>query len=210
MNELLNRYPQLEACQNEILSGLELMMQTYEQGGKILLCGNGGSCADCEHIVGELMKGFMSRRKVMGEITEKIRLEYPAESEYIASHLQGALPAISLTSQTALLSAFANDVAADMAYAQMVFGYGKKEDLLIGLTTSGNSANVINALKVAKALGMKTMAMAGEKKGMADEICDVLIKAPAMETYLVQEYHLPIYHWLCAKLEKNFFPENIK
>jgi len=208
MKELLIRYPQLEVCKNDIITGLELMKQTYNDGGKILLCGNGGSCADCEHIVGELMKGFMSKRIIIGDLADKIKNEYPGEGEYIVSHLQGALPAISLPSQTAVISAFANDVASDMVYAQLVFGYGKKEDLLIGITTSGNSKNVINALKVAKSLGMKTLAMTGETKGMADEICDVVIKAPASETYLVQEYHLPIYHWLCAKLEKLFFEEN--
>lgn len=189
------RYPALEACKNDIENALKLIIDTYKSGGKVLVCGNGGSAADCEHIVGELMKGFMSKRKVNDErIPEELR-----------DKLQGALPAISLPSQCAILSAYINDVDAKMMYAQLVYGYAKKEDLLIGISTSGNAKNVLNAVKVANAVGAKTLALTGAGGGLLGEEADVTIKVPETETYKVQEYHLPVYHYLCAMTEKYFF-----
>lgn len=189
------RYPALEACKNDIENALKLIIDTYKSGGKVLVCGNGGSAADCEHIVGELMKGFMSKRKVNDErILEELR-----------DKLQGALPAISLPSQCAILSAYINDVDAKMMYAQLVYGYAKKEDLLIGISTSGNAKNVLNAVKVANAVGAKTLALTGAGGGLLGEEADVTIKVPETETYKVQEYHLPVYHYLCAMTEKYFF-----
>lgn len=189
------RYPALEACKNDIENALKLIIDTYKSGGKVLVCGNGGSAADCEHIVGELMKGFMSKRKVNDErIPEELR-----------DKLQGALPAISLPSQCAILSAYINDVDAEMMYAQLVYGYAKKEDLLIGISTSGNAKNVLNAVKVANAVGAKTLALTGAGGGLLGEEADVTIKIPETETYKVQEYHLPVYHYLCAMTEKYFF-----
>lgn len=195
MKDLLKRYPALSDCSEEIKKTLELMIETYKNGGKILVCGNGGSASDSDHIVGELMKGFLSPRKVTDErISPELR-----------ENLQGSLPAISLCSQNAIMTAFINDVKPDMMFAQQVYGYAKSEDLVIGVSTSGNSGNVVNAVKVARDMGIKTIALTGANGGKLSEICDVTIKAPESETYKIQEYHLPIYHYLCAETEKYFF-----
>lgn len=206
LNELINRYPELENIKENIENASSLLLDTVKNGGKILLCGNGGSCADCDHIVGELMKGFLSKRKINEEFRERLRFEYPDEADYFAENLQEGIQAISLTSHAAVLSAFANDVSADMAYAQLVYGYGRKGDLLIGLSTSGNSKNVVNAVKIAKAKGMHTIALTGERPCKLD-MCDVVVKAPETETFKVQELHLPIYHYICAKLEYDLYGE---
>ena len=159
------------------------------------MCGNGGSAADCEHIVGELMKGFLKKRTVCdSRLPDELR-----------NRLQGSLPAISLPSQCAILSAFANDVDPDMVYAQLVFGYAKKEDLVIGLSTSGNSENIVNAIKVANVIGAKTLAMTGAAESKLSALCDVTIRVPEYETFKVQELHLPVYHYLCSETEKEFF-----
>lgn len=195
MTELINRYPQLEGCKESIEKLTNMMIDTYKAGGKILVCGNGGSCADSDHIVGELMKGFMLKREVNDErIPEQIR-----------PYLQGALPAISLSAHSAVLTAFMNDVEPAMVYAQMVYGYAKENDLFIGISTSGNSGNVVNAATVAKALGIKTAALTGQKESKLSELCDVTIRVPERETFKVQELHLPVYHYLCAAVEKHFF-----
>lgn len=195
MEKLFERYPALKACEENIKKALELMIQTYEQGGKILICGNGGSAADSEHIVGELMKGFLLKRPVEDErIPEELRCR-----------LQGSLPAISLPSQISVLSAFINDEDPEMLYAQLVYGYARENDLVIGISTSGNSANIVNALRVAKSLGSMTLALTGEKPSKLSELCDVTINAPSSETFKIQEYHLPIYHYLCAAVESKFF-----
>ena len=151
------------------------------------------------------MKGFLLHRPIKGEIVDKLNSLYPDFAEYLIKHLQEGIPAISLPSQSAVISAFANDVAADMVYAQLVHGYGKPNDMVVGLSTSGNSANVVNAMKVAKANGLKTLALTGERPCKLDGICDVVIKVPETETYKVQELHLPVYHYLCSELEKILF-----
>ena len=192
---LYERYPALQSCKDSIEEALQLLIETYRNGGKVLVCGNGGSAADSEHIVGELMKGFMSKRPVTDErIPEALRAE-----------LQGALPAISLPSQSAILSAYANDVSPEMVYAQLVYGYGKPEDLLIALSTSGNSKNVVKAVEVANCLGMTTVALTGEKESKLSELSTVTVQVPETETYKVQELHLPVYHYLCAEVEKTLF-----
>ena len=192
---LYKRYPALQGCEKDIEKALELILDTYTKGGKVLTCGNGGSASDSEHIVGELMKGFMSLRPVTDErIPEDLR-----------RGLQGALSAISLPSQSAILSAFINDVDPEMMYAQLVYGYAKPEDLIIGLSTSGNSPNVVNAIRVGKAVGAKTLAMTGVRKSKLSEISDVTIRVPEVETYKVQELHLPVYHYLCAEVERTLF-----
>ena len=193
--QLYEKYPALEGCKKDIEAAINMILETYEKCGKILLCGNGGSCSDCEHIVGELMKGFLSSRPVTDE-------RIP---EHLRRNLQGSLPAISLTSQSAILSAFANDVEPSMVYAQMVYGYAKENDLFIGLSTSGNSRNVANAAEIAKVLGIKTLAMTGQKESKLSELCDITIKVPETETYKIQELHLPVYHYICAKVEENLF-----
>ena len=195
MTDLLKRYPELDFCKKEIEKALQLMIETYEKGGKILVCGNGGSASDSEHIVGELLKGFMSKRIVNDErIPEELR-----------KGLQGSLPAISLPSQCGILTAFINDVDPEMMYAQLVYGYAKENDLVIGLSTSGNSKNVVNAIEVAKCVGAKTLALTGEKESKLSELCNVTIKVPEIETYKIQELHLPVYHFLCEQTERSFF-----
>ena len=192
---LYKKYTALEECREDIEKALELILHTYQNGGKVLVCGNGGSAADSEHIVGELMKGFLLKRPVTDErIPERQRMG-----------LQGALPAISLPSQCAILSAFINDVDPEMMYAQLVYGYAKENDLVIGLSTSGNSKNVVNAIEVAKCLGVKTLSLTGSKDSRMSELSDVTIRVPETETYKVQEYHLPVYHYLCAEVERILF-----
>ena len=193
--DLFEKYPELHNCREEIRAVITSIVDTYQKGGKVLLCGNGGSCADCEHIVGELMKGFLKIRPVTDE-------RIPAD---LKGKLQGSLPAIALTGQSAILSAFANDVEPDMVYAQLVYGYGKPEDLFVGLSTSGNSTNVVQAARVAKALGLKTVAMTGQKESRLSEICDISIRVPETEPYKIQELHLPVYHYICAQVEQNFW-----
>ena len=186
--QLYDKYPILENCKQEIEAAIEMILDTYRKGGKLLLCGNGGSCSDCEHIVGELMKGFLSPRPVTDE-------RIP---EHLRKNLQGSLPAIALTSQSAILSAFANDVDPSMVYAQMVYGYAKENDLFIGLSTSGNSQNVVNAADLAKALGVKTIALTGQNKSKLSEVCTITINVPETDTYKIQELDLPVYHYICA------------
>ena len=195
MKDLLERYPALCECLSDIEKALDMMIETYKNGGKVLVCGNGGSAADSEHIVGELMKGFLSKREVTDErIPERLR-----------KNLQGALPAISLPSQSAVLSAFVNDVEPDMMYAQLVYGYARENDLVIGISTSGNSKNVVNAVEVAKCIGAKTLSLTGRKESRLSALSDVTIRVPEAETYKVQELHLPVYHYLCAGAEKAMF-----
>jgi D-sedoheptulose 7-phosphate isomerase len=197
MMQLYDKYPILENCKQEIEAAIEMILDTYRKGGKLLLCGNGGSCSDCEHIVGELMKGFLSPRPVTDE-------RIP---EHLRKNLQGSLPAIALTSQSAILSAFANDVDPSMVYAQMVYGYAKENDLFIGLSTSGNSQNVVNAAEVVKALGVKTIALTGQNKSKLSEVCTITINVPETDTYKIQELHLPVYHYICAIVEWSIFNE---
>ena len=193
--DLFERYPKLNICKNDIENALALMLDTYKKGGKILVCGNGGSAADADHIVGELMKGFLKERKVTDErIPQELR-----------EKLQGALPAISLCAHDSLITATINDNDADMIFAQQVYGYANENDLLIAISTSGNSKNVVNAVKVAKALNVKVIALTGKTGGVLKDLADITICALSTETYKIQEYHLPIYHYLCAKIEKEFF-----
>lgn len=195
MKELLERYPCLSVCREDIEKASRLICNTYKNGGKVLVCGNGGSAADSEHIVGELMKGFLKKREVTDDrIPESLR-----------KNMQGSLPAISLPSQCAVLSAFANDVDPDMMYAQLVYGYAEKNDLVIGISTSGNSKNVVNAVEVAKCMGIKTLSLTGEKESRLSELSDITVKVPETQTYRVQEVHLPVYHYLCAYVENFMF-----
>ncbi len=196
--ELFEHYPTLAPQKAALETARKLLIDTYRQGGKLLLCGNGGSAADCDHIAGELLKGFASKR----ELTADLRA---AMGEELAGRLQMGLPAISLPSQGAVISACCNDVDAETVYAQLTLALSKPGDLLWCISTSGNSANVVTAARVAKALGVRVIGMAGERKCALDELCDVVLHAPAIDTYRVQEYHLPMYHWLCAEVEEYFF-----
>lgn len=205
MTDLYSRYPELAQCRADIDAALEALTEMYHKGGKLLLCGNGGSAADCEHIVGELMKSFILPRPVSAEQRAEMLQQSGPKTGDIFDKLQRGIPAISLPSQIAVSSAYCNDVDAELVYAQLVFGYGKKGDILLGLSTSGNSRNVAAAAEVARALGLKTIAMTGRSASVLSECCDICIRVPATETYMVQEYHLPVYHFLCAELERILF-----
>lgn len=203
--ELLKRYPELSVCTDAIEKGIEFMCLTYKNNGKILVCGNGGSCADSEHIVGELMKSFVLPRKMPAADKAKFEGILGEEAEDFYQNLQCGIPAFSLCSQSGVMTAYNNDVNADMVYAQLLYASGKKEDLLIGISTSGNSKNVVNAVKTAKALGIKSLCLTGQKDCLLDKYADCIIKVPETETYKIQELHLPVYHCLCLETEKRLF-----
>ena len=203
--DLYEHYPELKGCKQDIDTALSLILETYRKGGKLLLCGNGGSCSDCDHIVGELMKGFLLRREPNNSLKEKIQSLGMEECAHLAENLQMGLPAISLHSQAALLSAFCNDVAADTVYAQAFLALAKPEDLLICLSTSGNSKNAVYAAMLAKAMGIPVVSMTGEKESKLSKLSNATVRVPSTETYRVQEYHLPVYHYLCAEIERTFF-----
>lgn len=205
INDLINRYHLLTDCREDIEKALGLIIECYENGGKLLLCGNGGSCADCDHIAGELMKGFLKARRLDDEKKREMTARCPSLDDSFLSSLQGGLPAISLASFTALNTAFCNDESPELIYAQAVLGLAKENDILIAISTSGNAKNVNAAAKVALGLGAKVIALTGSKGGALAELSTVCIKAPEAETFKVQELHLPIYHCLCAAVEAHFF-----
>ena len=204
-NELTKRYPSLSVCEKAINDAKDMLIDCFERGGKLLLCGNGGSCADCEHIAGELMKGFLKKRPLGDDMKAKMKECYPKTDGEVIGKLQRALPSIPLTSFSALNTAFANDVDADLVYAQGVLALGKDNDVLLAISTSGNAKNVNHAASIAKAIGLKVIALTGSDGGALKEVADVIIRAPEKETYKIQELHLPIYHYLCAEIEKHFF-----
>ncbi len=203
--ELIERYPCLSVCQNEIKKASELLYNSAAGGGKILVCGNGGSSADSDHIVGELMKGFLKKRQMPLCDAEKFEATLGEGAKFFTEKLQGAIPAVSLSAQTGISSAFINDVEPSLVYAQMVYGLGREGDLLIAISTSGNSENVVNALLCAKAMGLRTIALTGERESKLSENADVAVKVPERETFKVQELHLPVYHYLCASVEEKIF-----
>lgn len=205
LNELIKRFPNLVPLVPDIRRAEELMFQTYSRGGKILVCGNGGSCADADHIVGELMKGFLQKRRMSPAMAEQFHTVLGESAGRYIEALQCGIPAISLPAQSAVLSAFANDVDAELVYAQLVFGYARKGDLFIGISTSGNAGNVVAAAEAAKALGVSTLALTGARESRLSHICDCTLRAPETETFRVQELHLPVYHYLCAALEERLF-----
>lgn len=205
INELLLRYPQLNFCKEDIENAVKAIINCYESGGKLILCGNGGSCADCDHIVGELMKGFLKSRPLSEEKQTEMKNNCDLVDDELLNKLQGGLPAISLPSITALNSAFCNDVDPELMYAQPLMSLVDENDILIGLSTSGNSKNVYGAVKVAKALGIKVIGLTGVTGGMLNGVADICIKAPETETFKIQELHLPIYHYLCAAIEEHFW-----
>lgn len=205
INELVNRYPVLGAIRDDIEMVYKLLVECYENGGKVLIVGNGGSAADSDHIVGELMKGFLKDRPVSQEMYDALLAVDPVRGELLAKNLQGGLPTISLTAHTALNTAFANDRDPVMIYAQQVNGYGKPGDVFLGISTSGNAENVMYAAVTAKAKGMKVLALTGKDGGKLAKVADVSIIVPEKETYKIQELHLPIYHTLCLMLEAHFY-----
>ena len=197
LERLVERYPALDGMKDTIEEAFQIMKPSYENGGKLLVCGNGGSASDSDHIVGELMKGFYKKRPLSEAEKEKFG--------GLSEHLQGALPAISLAGHPALSTAFLNDVNPEMIFAQQVYGYGNENDVLLAITTSGNSGNVLHAVKVAQAKNMKTIGLTGPKGGKLKEAADTCICVPGSCTADIQELHLPVYHALCAMLEERFF-----
>ena len=204
IDTLINRYPNLIVCKDSVIKAYEILEESYSKGGKLLVCGNGGSASDSEHIVGELMKEFKLKRKVyaaQAEIMKTIDLELGTT---LAEHLQGALPAITLTAHSSLITAFMNDSEPVLVFAQQVNGYGNPEDVFMGISTSGNSANVLYAAITAKARGLKVIGLTGAKENRLMKFADVCICVPETQTYKIQELHLPVYHCLCLMLEDKF------
>ena len=207
LDELIKRYPILERVREDIDVVYGILERCYEDGGKLLIAGNGGSAADAEHIVGELMKGFVKRRPVTEEMKEALEKADPVRGKELSEKLQGGLPAIALVDHAALSTAFANDVDGMLSYAQQVNGYGKPGDVFLGISTSGNAENVMYAAVTAKAKGMKVVGLTGKDGGKLAGIADAAVIVPEMETYKIQELHLPVYHALCLMLEHRFYEQ---
>ena len=205
INLLIERYPSLESAKGDIIAAYLLMEECYENGGKLLVAGNGGSAADAEHIVGELMKGFKMPRKLESAFAEKLVAENRELGSVLAENLQKALPAIALDGHLALSTAYMNDCEPLLCFAQQVNGYGKTGDVFLGISTSGNSKNILFAATTAHAKGLKVIGLTGAKDSKLKDMSDVCIKTPQTETYMIQELHLPIYHCLCLMLEDKFF-----
>ena len=203
LNDLTDRYPKLQICKDDIKKAYDLLSQCFAGGNKLLVCGNGGSAADAEHIVGELMKGFKCQRKLNDNYKERLKNIDVEMGDKLAENLQGTLPAIALDGHIALSTAYMNDCDPQLCFAQQVNGYGKKGDVLLGISTSGNSKNVVYAAVTAKAKGMMVIGLTGEKNSKMSEMSDVCIRVPETETFKVQELHLPVYHCLCLMLEND-------
>lgn len=205
LNDLLKRYPALAFCADDIENAKNLIIDCYKNNGKLLLCGNGGSCADCDHIVGELMKGFLKKRPLSAEKRNEMKNNYKCIEDATLDKLQCGLPAISLSSITALNTAFCNDVDAELVYAQALLSLANKNDVLLAISTSGNSKNIISTAEIASCLGLKVIALTGKTGGNLKDIADICICVPEIETFKVQELHLPVYHYICAAVEKHYF-----
>ncbi len=199
LKQLLERYPALRECETAVQAAFNLLRGVFEQDRILYLCGNGGSAADASHIVGELMKSFVLPRPIPAAHAASLSMFFPTH------HLQRTLRAFSLAENISLTTAYANDAAPDLVFAQQVYGYGRKGDALWALSTSGNSANVLRALEAARSQGLKTLGLTGADGGAMRNRCDVCIHVPETETYKVQELHVPVYHALCLMLEQHFF-----
>ncbi|MBR4461143.1 MAG: SIS domain-containing protein [Erysipelotrichaceae bacterium] len=205
LNELMERYSRLEVCKKEIEDAYFILKEAYDHGKKLLIAGNGGSAADSEHIAGELMKRFKLARPVTEEFAQKMMAIDEKRGEKLAKELERPLRTIPLTSHLSITTAYMNDADAKGVYAQQALGYGDEGDVLLAISTSGNSENIVNACVVAKALGMKIIALTGEKSCLLQNYADVCIMVPETDTFKVQELHLPVYHALCLMLETNYF-----
>ena len=204
---LTRRYPALKEIEGQIIGAYLQMQESYAQGGKLLVAGNGGSAADAEHIVGELMKSFKLPRPVSPELAERLAEVDPVRGPELARSLECCLTAIALTAHEASITAFINDVSSADVYAQQLLGYGRPGDVFLAISTSGNSENMIRAMVTAKAMGVRIIGLTGQTGGRMAPLCDVAVHAPETETYMIQEYHLPIYHCWCLMLEDYFFGE---
>ncbi len=202
---LIERYPELSKQRQNIVNAFHILEESYVDGGKLLVAGNGGSAADSEHIVGELMKGFENPRKLSAEYRKKLEAVDLGMGKILGENLQGGLPAIALDGHLALSTAYMNDCEPLLCFAQQVNGFGNERDVFLGISTSGNSMNILYAATVAKAKGMKVIALTGSKDSKLSEMADVTIRSSQTRTYMIQEHHLPIYHCLCLMLEDRFF-----
>jgi D-sedoheptulose 7-phosphate isomerase len=202
---LIERYPVLEKCREDIIKAYLVMEECYLRDGKLMIAGNGGSAADSEHIAGELMKRFKIARTIPAEFAEKLKSVDPVRGKNLAENLERGLMAIPLVAHEALTTAYINDVDGLGVFAQQLYGFGRKGDVFLGISTSGNSRNVMSATVVARALGIKVIGLTGEKGGELAEVADVAVKVPSAETYMIQELHLPVYHCWCLMLEDKFF-----
>ncbi len=202
---LIERYPQLIECRESIQAAYDILKEAYAKDRKLLVCGNGGSASDSEHIVGELMKEFKLKREVYHDQAEAMQRIDPEMGGILAKHLQGALPAIALTGHSSLTTAFMNDSNPELIFAQQVNGYGKAGDVFLGISTSGNSRNILFAAVTAKSKGLKVIGLTGQKPNRLAQLADVCIQVTETETYKIQELHLPVYHCLCMMLEEHFF-----
>lgn len=207
IDELFVRYPVLSVCKDDIEKAAEALIESFENGGKLLVAGNGGSCADSDHISGELLKSFVKKRRPSAELIDSIRKINPEIGDYLADKLQGSLPVIALTNNTALMTASLNDVDGNVMFAQQVNGYGKEGDVFLGISTSGNSKDIVYPTVVAKAKGLMTVALTGKDGGKLKGIADICIVVPEQETFKIQELHLPVYHALCLEIEEYFWRE---
>lgn len=204
-NDFFKLHQDMRPMEQNVHTVCETLLRVYQSGGKVLICGNGGSCADGDHIVGELMKGFLLKRPLPQDARDKFQQLYGAEGTALAEKLQCGLPAISLNAHAALMSAFSNDVDSELVYAQQVMGYAKQGDAIIGISTSGNAGNVAAALMAAKAAGALSIALTGRDGGKIGKLADYCLIAPHNETYRIQEYHLALYHLICAVIESELF-----
>ena len=204
LNGLTERYPALKVAKNDISAAFEALLASVKSGGKIMICGNGGSAADSAHIVGELMKSFKKTHPIDAKTAARLK-ECGKEGARLALSLEGAIPAVALTENGAFLTAFSNDKDASVAFAQQVYGLGEQRDALVCISTSGNSENCVLAAVAAKATEIKTVALTGAGGGKLASLADVCVKVPETETYKVQELHLPVYHCICAMLEEEIF-----
>ncbi len=207
LEELTKRYPQLLNLEREIREAASCLISCYQHSGKVLVCGNGGSCSDSDHIVGELMKGFEKKRPVGEDLKKHLVAIDTERGKYLSEQLQQGLPAISLTAHGALITAVANDIDADLIFAQQVVGYGNPGDILIAISSSGNSRNILDAAITAKAKGMSIIGLTGETGGKLKPWCDILINVPGKSTPLIQELQMPVYHTLCLMVELAFFAD---
>ena len=205
MQQFVEQYPELASLKENIRLTVQLLVKAFTGGSKLLVCGNGGSSADSDHIVGELMKGFEMKRPLDETLANKLKEGFGERGALLAEILQQGLPAISLSAHTPLLTAISNDLGGDFIFAQQVAGYGRKGDVLLAISTSGNAQNVTDALVTARALGMVTIGLTGEPGGQMKPYCDVLINVPSKITARVQELHLPVYHLICRLVEREMF-----
>lgn len=204
---LVERYPQLDNCREDVIDALKLLIATYESGGKLLLAGNGGSAADAEHMAGELMKRFVIHRPLPDDLRTELKKVDSERGAHLASNLEMPLTAIPLVAHEALVTAYMNDVNSLGVFAQQLLGVGRNGDALLAISTSGNSENIIHAAVLAKAMGIKVVCLTGENGGEMRNYSDITIRVPETETFKIQELHLPVYHWLCKELELYFFGE---